>query len=135
MTISDKSIEAPVDEEVDVFAAYRREGRNWTHEMAGGMTFKSTVKNVTEDGCDLEFQMFDKGIALGEASTGKINFKIPEPPGDDLPNVPAPKEKTIKCKAGEFDCISYDGGKMWLMKKYPGIVVKTETMELIEFNE
>jgi hypothetical protein len=42
-------------------------------------------------------------------------------------------EKKIKTKAGEFDCISYDDGNTWMSKKYPGLLVKAETMELVEF--
>ncbi|MCB9934975.1 MAG: hypothetical protein H6840_04705 [Planctomycetes bacterium] len=121
--------------DTDPWATWRKEGRNWTHELAGGMTMKTSVKNVTEDGCDMETQVFMNGNALTEPIITPLKFTKPEDMPEAPKDAPKPIEKNIECKAGKFDCISYDDGKTWMMKKYIGIVVKGESMELIEFNE
>ncbi len=124
--------------EADVWALYRKEGRNWTYAMAADMKLKISIKNVTDDSADMETQMYDaQGNAMGGPNVTTIKFQTPQggwgnPNG---PKPPEPKEQKVKCKAGEFDCVSYDDGKTWTMKKFPGILVKSEHMELIEFNE
>lgn len=142
LKIDDKSTEADkkADKKDDAdsndpWAAYRKEGRNWTYAFAGGMTVKNTVKNVTEDGCDLEIQTFMNGNALSEPTVTPLKFTKPEDMPEGPKDAPKPIEKNVECKAGKFDCISYDDGKSWMMKKYPGILVKSELIELIEFNE
>ncbi|MCZ7604999.1 MAG: hypothetical protein M5U25_02790 [Planctomycetota bacterium] len=142
LKIEDKSTEADKKDDkkdeagdTDPWATYRKEGRNWTYETAGGFTMKTTVKNVTEDGCDLENQAFMNGNALTEPTIVPLKFTKPEDVPDARVDTPKPIEKNVECKAGKYDCISYDDGKTWMMKKYPGIVVKAASLELIEFNE
>lgn len=135
--ITDKGEDREVGE-VDVWALYRKEGRTWTYSMAGGMTMKTTVKNVTAESADAEMQIFDgQGKAMGDPNVYTIKFEKPQRGWENpnAPKPPEPKEQKVKCKAGEFDSVSYDDGKTWMMKKYPGIIVKSEHMELIEFNE
>ncbi|MCA8915866.1 MAG: hypothetical protein KDB90_10685 [Planctomycetes bacterium] len=128
--------EAGSDEgEIDVWATYRKEGRNWTYEITGGIKMKTTIKNVTEDGCDMETQMYMNGQPMGAANTTPLKFSTPKNSGEDAPEAPKPLEKEIECKAGKFVCVSYDDGNTWMMKKYLGIIVKSQAMELIEFNE
>lgn len=132
-TTSEKKDEAKAVEVTDPWLLYRKEGRNWTHEIAGGMKMKATIKNVTEKGCELETEIFVNGNAIGDPTIAKIEFRTHDPEeGIELPET---IEKQIECKAGKFDCISYDGGNVWVHKKYPGLVVKAQSMELIEFNE
>lgn len=135
--VTDKGDKKDEEGEVDMWATWRKEGRNWTYKMAGGMKYTMTVKNVKEDSADLESQTYDaEGKAMGPAHTFTMKFENPQPaPGGRVEPPRKSIEKKVKCEAGEFDCISYDNGSMWLMKKYPGIVVKSEQVELIEFNE
>ncbi|MCB9894756.1 MAG: hypothetical protein H6839_09920 [Planctomycetes bacterium] len=123
------------DGEIDPWAAYRKEGRNWTYEITGGFKMKTTIKNVTDDGCDMETQMYMNGQAMGPANTTALKFETAERGSGEMPPAPKSIEKEIECKAGTFEAISYDDGKTWMMKKYPGIIVKSEAMELVEFNE
>lgn len=128
---------AEAEELVDPYALWKKEGRNWTHEMTGGMTMKTTIKKVADDHAVQEIQMyFADGSAIGDPTETKIEFMTAEvPEGEEAEDAPKPLEKKIECKAGTFDCLSYDGGKWWVHKKYPGLIVKGESMELVEFNE
>lgn len=132
---ADKEEEKDADKDVDPWITFRKEGRNWTYEMAGGITMKTTIKNVTDKGCDMETQMFMNGKAMMDPTVTEVEFKKPEDAGKLPGDPPKSIEKNIECKAGKFDAISYDDGKTWTMKKYPGIIVKGELIELIEFNE
>lgn len=123
-------------ETADAFATYRKDGRSWTHKMAGDMKMKTTIKNVTDKGCDMETQMYGAdGKEMGPANTTPIKFEVPAAADGKAVETPKSKEEKIKVEAGEFDAISYDDGKTWMMKKYPAIIVKSETMELVEFKE
>ncbi|MBZ0135812.1 MAG: hypothetical protein K8I27_05525 [Planctomycetes bacterium] len=126
---------AEAEEVDDPYALYKKEGRNWTHELTGGMTMKTTVKEVTKEGATLETQVFMKGEPLGDASTYEMEFTTAEGVEDSGVEPVKPIEKEIECKAGTFDCVSYDEGKTWLHKQYPGLIVKAQAMELVEFNE
>lgn len=121
----------------DPFLTYRKEGRSWTHHVTGDMTLKTTIKNVQADSCEIVTEMFDaKGNSMGAATTMTLVFWLPDAPEDEnKPVIPESTKEKVKCKAGEYDCISYDKGKTWMMEKYPGIIVKSEHMELIEFKE
>jgi len=120
----------------DVWALYKKEGRNWTHKMTGDMTMKTTIKTVAEDhAIQVTEMMGADGAAMGDPTETKIEFVTAEAPADAAPETPESEEKSVEVEAGTFDCISYDGGKTWTMKEYPGVIVKSESMELIEWNE
>lgn len=120
----------------DPWITFRKEGRSWTYKMTGDMKMTTTIKNVTENGCDMETQMFmADGTALGPSNTTTIKFELGNVPKGEQPALPKSKEEKVKVTAGEYDCISYDDGKTWIMKKYPSIIVKSEHMELVEFKE
>ena len=128
--------EAEAEEADDIWALYRKEGRNWTHELMGGMTMKTTIKNVKEDSCEMETQMFmANGNAMGDAHTTKIEFTEPNGAANGGADPVKPIEKEVECKAGTYLCVSYDDGSTWMHKKYLGLIVKAQSMELIEFNE
>ena len=122
-------------ETTDAWATYRKDGRSWTHEMTGGMKMTTTIKNVTDNGCDMVTQMYGAdGKEMGAANTTPMKFETAAAT-DTKVETPKSTEKEVECKAGKFESISYDDGKTWMMKKYPGIIVKSETMELVEFKE
>jgi hypothetical protein len=122
----------------DAFALYKKDGRSWTYGMAGDMKSKNTVKNVKDNQADLEtVTLGADGKPMGDPVITTIKFETPKVEATTAA-APAPKEpekKNVEVKAGKFDCISTDGGKTWMMEKYPGIIVKSEHMELVEFNE
>ncbi len=122
----------------DVWALYKKDGRNWTHSMAGDMKMKTTIKNVKDNQADMETQMYGAdGKAMGDPNVTTIKFETPkvEATTAAAPAPKEPKKEKVKVKAGEFDCISHDDGKTWMMEKYPGVIVKSDAMELVEFNE
>ncbi|MBX3473630.1 MAG: hypothetical protein KF754_04545 [Planctomycetes bacterium] len=124
-------------ETADAWATYRKDGRSWTYKMTGDMKMTTTVKNVTDKGCDTVTQMYGAdGKEMGAATTTPIKFETAAAPADGKAvETPKSKEEKVKSAAGEFDCISYDDGKTWMMKKYPAIIVKSDSMELVEFKE
>ncbi len=120
----------------DAWATYRKDGRSWTYKMTGDMKMSNTVKNVTDKGCDLVTQMYGAdGKEMGPANTTPMKFETAAAANGPAVAAPKSKEEKVKCAAGEYESISYDDGKTWMMKKYPGIIVKSETMELVEFKE
>jgi hypothetical protein len=133
-TTSSDDTDADSDEP-DAWVLYRKEGRNWTYKMQGGITMKTTVKTVKDDYAEIETQVFMGGNAMGDPTVSKIEFSRPRTPKGEVPEAPKSIEKEVECKAGTFLCISYDDGDTWMHKKYPGLIVKSEFMELIEFNE
>lgn len=123
-------------ETADAWATYRKDGRSWTHKMTGDMKMKTTIKNVTDKGCDMETQMYGAdGKEMGPANVTAMKFETAAAADGKAVETPKSKEEKVKVAAGEFDSISYDDGKTWMMKKYPGIIVKSEQMELVEFKE
>jgi hypothetical protein len=74
------------------------------------------------------------GEPMGDANTTTIKFETPDAPACTGGEAKDPEKKEIEVKAGKFACISYDGSN-WMMEKYPGVIVKSDSMELIEWNE
>lgn len=132
-----EEVAAEADDSSDPYRLYKKEGRKWTHEIAGGMKMTTEVVKATKESATISTTIFTAaGDRIGEPSEYEIEFAVPEV-DDDAPQPEPPKsiEERIKSKAGEFDCISYDEGKTWMSKKYPGLIVKAEMMELVEFTE
>lgn len=122
----------------DVWALYKKDGRTWTHAMQGDMKMKTTIKNVKADSADMEVQMYGAdGKEMGAANTTTIKFETPkvEATTAAAPAAKEPKKQNVEVKAGKFDCISHDDGKTWMMEKFPGVIVKSDAMELVEFKE
>lgn len=121
--------------EVDPWLLYRKDGRSWTYEMAGGMTMKSTIKNVTSDGCEMETEMFKgDGTSMMAPTVTKIEFSTPGVGTGPFIKPMVPDEKEVECKAGKFASVSYDDGNTWMLKQYPGVIVKSEGLELVAFD-
>lgn len=128
----------------DAYNLYRKKGRSWTLKSStGGMEIyiKTEVIEVGKDFAKVQTSMLDKegkpfmGMQPTESKIDfvKSNGETEEPEG--LTKV----EKTITVEAGEIECIGYKMGdqevQAWMHKKYPGLLVKAETLELVEFNE
>ncbi len=136
--------------EADAFAGYKKQGRLWlvksTTKMDGMdpmVTYtKTEITKVEADHAIMTMWTLDKDkkpmAGMEKGNETKIEFKKAEP----VKCAPAPKEpkkQKVKVEAGEFDCVSYDDGKMWMMEKYPMVMVKGDMgqtqMELVEFKE
>lgn len=123
------------DGKIDPWLLYRKEGRSWKHEFAGGMSMKTSIKNVTSEGCEMETMMFmADGSSMADPTVTKIEFRTAEGVGDPDYEPPQPIEREVECKAGTYACLSYDDGNTWMLKHYLGIIVKSEGMELIAFD-
>ena len=138
--------------EADPYFLYKKEGRSWTLKYTTtipGMDpmvsyMKTEVTEVAADHALTEMTMMDKDkkpMAGMEPTETKIAFIVAPPREDgDLPDFETTDE-TISVEGGEFECTltEVSGTKVWMAKKYPGLVVKLETQstvgELIEFNE
>ncbi|MBZ0135813.1 MAG: hypothetical protein K8I27_05530 [Planctomycetes bacterium] len=123
------------DGKVDPYLLYRKSGRSWTIELAGGMKMKSTITGVTEEHANMQTELFKAdGTSLAPATETQIKFQIVESAPEEMPDPAVPTEKKVNCQAGEFDCISYDNGDTWVLKQYPGVIAKGPAMELVEFD-
>ena len=123
------------DGTTDPYQLYRKEGRSWTLEMAGGMTMRSTILSVTDEHAEMQTQMFNAdGSSLAPATVTKIPFISAEGGGGDAIEMPLPIESLVSCKAGDFNCISYDDGDTWMLRDFPGVIAKSSGLELTEFD-
>ena len=110
-----------------------KEGRSWTWKMAAGMTIEFEVTSVTETQAIVRAQTKMNGAAMGEPNDTEHDL-VQRDADDESGEEAKWVEKEIEVEAGKFVCVSV-GGDMWLMKKYPAIVVKGAGIELKEFNE
>lgn len=125
----------------DAFALYKKEGRTWMHKMdvGGNISYtKYEIVKVASDHAMMKMTMLDKDKKENEhmkPTETKIEFKTPDVK-DGTAKCAAPKieKKSIKVEAGEFEVQSADG-KNWASVKYPGLLVKSDMMELVEFKE
>ena len=128
----------------DPYNLYRKKGRNWTlKSSAGGMNIyiKTEVIEVGEDFAKIQTSMLDKDGKpfMGMQPTeSKIDF-VKSDGNTEEPADVEKVEKTITVEAGEIECIGYKMGdqevQAWVHKKYPSLLVKAESLELVEFNE
>lgn len=128
----------------DAYAHYKKKGRSWTIKSSNNnmeIFIKTEVIEVGDDYAKIRVSMLDdKGNAfMGMKPTeSKVEFTNSSDKAEQPENVKK-VEKTIKVEAGEFECVGYQIGdqevQFWMMKKYPGILVKGDKLELVEFNE
>lgn len=127
----------------DPYALYKKKGRNWTHKMevAGNVSHSKTeVVELADDHAMITTTMLDKDKkpmeGMPEPTPTKIEFKTAEPVADTGGAKPAePKKETVKAAGKDWKCVSYDDGKTWMAEDMPGLIVKSEMMELVEFND
>lgn len=115
------------------YKACFKEGRNWTYEVQGGIQMKQEVTSVDEEEAVLEVTTTMNGNAMGEPQETTLPLTRDDA-GDRADDMPEWQFKEVTVEAGTFECMSPDGTN-WMMKKYPIIIVKGNSMELIEFNE
>jgi hypothetical protein len=125
----------------DPYALYKKKGRNWTHKnTAGGTHMKTEVVELADDHAMIKMWTLDADKkpmeGMPEPEPTKIEFKKAEPVADTGGATPAePKKETVKAAGKDWKCVSYDDGKTWMAEDMPGLVVKSEHQELVEFND
>jgi Ca2+-binding EF-hand superfamily protein len=132
------------------YALYLKKGRTWlirsTTNIAGMDPIvnytKWEVLEVGEKSARCRMTMLDKDKKETHSQEIEIEFRAAEGNGD-APEVET-REETVKVEAGEFECIvvTSAGTTTWTSRKFPGLLVKSETKgdlsstsELVEFNE
>lgn len=122
----------------DPYALYKKKGRNWTHKTAAGH-MKVEVVELAEDHAMTKTWILDadkKPMAgMPEPEPTKVEFKTAEGTGTATGEVKEPKKETVKAAGKDWKCVSYDDGKTWMAEDMPGLIVKSEHMELVEFND
>lgn len=122
----------------DPYALYKKKGRNWTHKTAGGH-MKVEVVELAEDHAMTKTWMLDadkKPMAgMPEPEPTKVEFKTAEGTGTATGEAKEPKKETVSAAGKDWKCVSYDDGKTWMAEDMPGLIVKSEHMELVEFND
>lgn len=157
----DKPKEEPKKEaktEIDYYAVYKKKGRTWTWKNSAKYSgfevvsyTKQEVIEVSDTKAKIKFTSMDsnkKELASSEYDIEFSHGTTTDGSGDGT-KTPEMTEEKIKVEAGEFECMKWTseaGGNKsttWLSKKYPGLVVKSESksdagenvMELVEFKD
>jgi hypothetical protein len=120
----------------DAYALYKKEGRNWTHSMAGDMKMKTTVKSVADDHAMTETQMYGAdGEPMGDPTDAKVDFVTAEATNGETAEQPEKKTDTVNAAGRDWKVVSYDDGKTWMSEEFPALIIKSESMNLVEWND
>lgn len=128
-------VETPA--EPDAFVLYRKKGRSWTLRTTTGdgatkmvSQCRYEVTELAQDYAMLSCTMLDSEGRVMEgipATDTRVNFVVPAAGAK-----PTIKETvTIRVGAGEFECdvIEVGASKSWVSRKFPGLLVKSESSQ------